>query len=134
MVSRIAWPSDATHPLDATMLAKCSNPSCSTRFLRLGNGRLFILETDPPRHSDKSERTEYFWLCEACSATTTLRIAEGERVVVVPLPEWIRDVSDANSLASRDPKKGLLLRSISLLSEHHEDRMSARWRAKRQAA
>jgi len=116
------------------MLAKCSNSSCFAPFRRLGNGRLFLLESDPPLHNHKSEGTEYFWLCDACSATMTLRLAEDERVVAVPLPEGIRNADDAVSLVSRDLKKGLLLRSVFLLSEYFEDRLSARWTAWHDAA
>jgi hypothetical protein len=116
------------------MLAKCSNPSCSARFLRLGNGRLFILEADPPRQTDKSEPTEYFWLCDHCSATMTLRLAEDERVVAVPLPVGIHKLPYGVSLVSRDLRKGLLLRSLFILSEHFDDRRRTRLKAKRQAA
>ena len=30
------------------MLAKCTNPSCSALFSHLAEGRLFLLETEPP--------------------------------------------------------------------------------------
>jgi len=114
--------SDATSRIgDVAMLAKCSNPSCSARFLRLGNGRLFILEADPPRHTDKSERPEYFWLCDACSAMMTLRLVEDARVVAVPFAGRRRKLSYGVSLASRDTGKGLLLHCVSLLSEHLDD-------------
>jgi hypothetical protein len=115
------------------MLAKCSNPSCSARFLRLGNGRLFILEADLPRQTDKSEPTEYFWLCDHCSARMTLRLAEDERVVAVPLPVGIHKLPYGVSLVSRDLRKGLLLRSF-ILSEHCDDRRGTLLKAKRQAA
>ena len=116
------------------MLARCSNPSCSAPFRRLGKGRLFLLEADPPLHTAKSQRTEYFWLCDACAATMTLRLAEDEKVVAVSLPEGIRNSDDGVSLVSRDLKKGLLLRSVFLLSEYFEDRLSARWTAWHDAA
>jgi hypothetical protein len=72
------------------------------------------------------EMEKYFWICDACSATMTLRLAEDERVVAVPLPEGIRDAHDGVSLVSRDRGIGLLLRSISPLSEYLEDRLSTR--------
>jgi hypothetical protein len=116
------------------MLAKCSNPSCFAPFLRLGIGRLYLLEADPPLHTDKFERTEYFWLCDACSATMTLRLTEDEKVAVVPLPKGIRKLPYGVSLVSRDPGKGLLLRSVSLLSKYFDDRPGTRWKARCQAA
>jgi len=119
---------------DAAMLAKCSNPSCSAPFLRLKNGRLFILQADSRCHLDQSERTEYFWLCDACSATMTLRVTEDERVAAVPLPEEIRRLPRGASLVSRHRGKGLLLRSVFLLSERFDDRSGTRLKPRHQAA
>jgi hypothetical protein len=52
------------------MLSNCSGPSCVAHFLHLGDGKLFRLinVSDPGR-------LEYFWLCNHCSATMTLRLA-----------------------------------------------------------
>ena len=56
------------------MPAKCANPSCLASSLHLADGRLFRLETDPPFRSSNARETECFWLCEPCSAETTLRL------------------------------------------------------------
>jgi len=103
------------------MLAKCSNPSCFTSFRYLNKGALFCLETDPPA-GEKSGPTQYFWLCERCSATMTSTLTENQIVVAIPLPERTRRVYSGISLMSSDRKKRLLLRSISLLSEPSGDR------------
>lgn len=109
------------------MLAKCSNPSCFATFRHLGNGKLFRLEGDPAQSASTSNRAEYFWLCDRCSSTMTLRLGEGETVVAVPIPEPIRGVPDGVALISEDRKRGLSLRSISSpLPKHLRERMGTR--------
>ncbi len=71
------------------MLAKCANPSCSASFLHLADGRLFRLETEPRFPRPNSRETEYFWLCEACSAGTTLRLTLDGRVVATALADAV---------------------------------------------
>jgi len=128
-VFRLQWPY-----WGAVMLAKCSNPSCFALFRYLDKGTLFRLEPEPAFPSDKLRRTEYFWLCERCSVNMTLALAEDQRVAAVPVPEQIRGVRNTVSLVSRDRQRGLLLRSISFLSEHFDDRSRSRSKARHQAA
>ena len=100
------------------MLAKCSNPLCSAKFLHLKEGRLFRLESDPALHSSESDRLEYFWLCPRCSPTMALRLSEDGTVVTVLLPERIRgvpgDVASKNdaSTASLDELKTQMFLAI----------------------
>jgi hypothetical protein len=101
------------------MLSKCSNPTCSTPFLYLHEGRLFLLECDLEHSASISSGGEYFWLCERCSRVMTLRLGEDERVVAVAIPEPICSVPDGVALISVNRKRGLLLRSISSLSPEH---------------
>ena len=109
------------------MLAKCSNPSCFAPFRYLEKGRLFRLEADPPLRASTSNRAEYFWLCDRCSSTMTLRLGEDETVLAVPLPDPIRSIPDGVALISVDRKKGLLLRSVRFpLSEQLRDRTRTR--------
>ncbi len=101
------------------MLAKCSNPSCFAPFRYLQEGRLFRLESDPALRTGNCSHVEYFWLCDRCSSTMTLRLGERETVVAVPVPEPIRGVPDDAALISSDRKRGLLLRNVRFpLSEH----------------
>jgi hypothetical protein len=73
------------------MLSKCANPSCSNSFLYLHDGKLFrmdvIAENEAPRAEGKkhSQRIEYFWLCNECAASMTLRYRDGSGVVAIPL-------------------------------------------------
>ncbi len=82
-----------------TMLSHCANPRCARPFLRLGQGRLFLVETEtainpvdttaplspyarrPPRHVDR------YWLCERCAEISTLVHDRDRGIVLVPLPQ-----------------------------------------------
>ena len=72
------------------MLTKCANSSCSASFLRFDEGTLFRLETEPTLES-KAKKTEYFWLCEHCSAGMTLRLAQDGSIVAAEPREAPRD-------------------------------------------
>lgn len=72
------------------MLAKCANPSCTTPFQYLRDGKLFQMETGlggPHPTSDKkpARRIEYFWLCSRCATEMTLAYESGKGVIAVPL-------------------------------------------------
>lgn len=72
------------------MLAKCANPSCTTPFHYLRDGKLFQMETGlggPQAVGDKKpiHRIEYFWLCSQCSTEVTLAYERGKGVVAIPL-------------------------------------------------
>jgi hypothetical protein len=66
------------------MLSQCSNPQCRKPFLRLGQGKLFLVETErvtkpgesaaPPfvRARKLQRRVEHYWLCDGCAAEWTL--------------------------------------------------------------
>ena len=99
------------------MLAKCANPSCFRSFLHLREGRLFRLEGDPSLCSSNSPTVsgynivEYFWLCDACSTSMTLRLDEKGTVAAEPLSERAHDHPRDFAIISRH--KGMLLRSVS---------------------
>ena len=72
------------------MLAKCANPSCTTPFHYLRDGRLFQMETGlggPQLVGEKkpAHKVEYFWLCNRCSTDLTLAYEPGKGVIAVPL-------------------------------------------------
>jgi hypothetical protein len=100
------------------MLAKCANPSCSASFRHLADGRLFRLETEPRFPSPSSRETEYFWLCDACSAETTLSLTLDGRAVATGLSEALCNSSYV-ALNAVDRVHGAFLRSISFLSRTH---------------
>jgi hypothetical protein len=80
------------------MLAKCANPACSTKFLRLTEGKLFQVETEFSVRSanrkckglvkaNPRRRTEHFWLCAECAPFVTLAFDQREGILTVPLPQ-----------------------------------------------
>jgi hypothetical protein len=91
------------------VLSKCANPSCSTSFLYLRDGRLFEADVDTgevrpvlelsaefdakiARHAGTSEvelrpdtKKELFWLCGSCCRTRTIMFAKNGGLALVPL-------------------------------------------------
>ena len=101
------------------MVAKCSNPSCSTLFRYLKDGTLFRLESNPTLPPSKSDRVEYFWLCNHCSSTMTLSLREDETVVTAPLPQRILGAAEDAVLTRADRDRAVWLRNVtSLLPKH----------------
>ena len=89
------------------MLSRCANSQCSKPFLRLREGKLFLVETDrltkpggpvaPPfvRARQLQRQVEHYWLCDDCAVQWTL-VYEGERgVVLAPLRRPVASVSAA---------------------------------------
>jgi len=65
------------------MLSHCANSQCSKPFLKLREGRLFLVETSSvePATLDKRaappqrkapKHVEHFWLCDQCASLWTL--------------------------------------------------------------
>jgi hypothetical protein len=70
------------------MLSKCANPTCSTTFRYLHEGRLYVIDPRKglaghrPKCSSKYGQLEFAWLCSSCSLYLTIQIDEefGTRV------------------------------------------------------
>jgi hypothetical protein len=78
------------------MISKCANPSCSTSFLYLHEGKLFRIDMEAvtdghttfgvdPELKKPVRRTEFFWLCHECSRKMTLGFEKGVGVKTIPL-------------------------------------------------
>jgi hypothetical protein len=79
------------------MLSQCANASCRKPFLKLREGKLFLVETDrltkpgesvsPPfvRARQKQRLVEHFWLCDSCAALFTLVYDRERGVALAPL-------------------------------------------------
>jgi hypothetical protein len=76
------------------MLSHCANSQCSKPFLRLKDGKLFLVEierlnkrgeTAGPRPRLQSQNVERFWLCNECAAKWTLAFDRERGVMLVPL-------------------------------------------------
>lgn len=102
------------------MLAKCANGSCPATFLHLAVGRLYRLETDAPVWSSNVKETEYFWLCDHCSARVTLRITADGRVIATELADELCN-GPYVALNSVDRENRAFLRSISFLPRSHPE-------------
>ena len=95
------------------MLSQCANARCSKPFLRLREGKLFLVETDrlakpgeaaaPPfvRARQQHRHVEHYWLCDACAAQWTLIYDRDEGVALAPLRRPAMGVAVAMS-ASRN--------------------------------
>lgn len=74
------------------MLSKCANPYCSTPFVYLREGKIFIVEsgsqpTGP--HLAKSQpatRVEHFWLCGRCATEMTVKPDRPHGIKIVSKP------------------------------------------------
>jgi hypothetical protein len=79
------------------MLSHCANSRCSRPFLRLRQGKLFLVETESvaksreltapcaPRTRPQPRRVERYWLCDECAAVWTLVHDRKQGIVLVPL-------------------------------------------------
>jgi hypothetical protein len=91
------------------MVAKCFNPSCTTAFRYLADGKLFRLENDVALR-ESNFKTEYFWLCKSCSQTMTLSISDEGDIVPAAQSEPIHPGGDPSA---RNRDRGLLLARVS---------------------
>lgn len=74
------------------MLDKCANPSCSTPFIYLREGKVFMMEHKShsrvrpggPLLVKPASQVEHFWLCGPCSAEMTVTYDRDHGVAVVP--------------------------------------------------
>lgn len=78
------------------MLSRCANSQCSKPFLRLGEGKLFLVETDrlnkpgesaPPfvRARQQQRCVEHYWLCDDCATQWTLVYEQDRGIALAPL-------------------------------------------------
>jgi hypothetical protein len=91
------------------MLSRCANGQCSKAFLRLREGKLFLVETDrlakpgesagPPfvRARQKQRQVEHFWLCDDCAALYTLIYDRERGVGLVPLRRPVATATAASA-------------------------------------
>ena len=78
------------------MLSQCANSKCSKPFLRLREGRLFLVETNSLEPSGLKKRAataqrktpkhiEHFWLCDQCASLWTLVPHTSLGIALIPL-------------------------------------------------
>lgn len=79
------------------MLSQCANSQCGKPFLKLREGKLFLVETDrlakpgepaaPPfiRARQQQRCVEHFWLCDECAVQWTLVYDAENGIGLAPL-------------------------------------------------
>ncbi|HLV88188.1 MAG TPA: hypothetical protein VKV39_14475 [Candidatus Sulfotelmatobacter sp.] len=86
------------------MLSQCANSQCARPFLKLREGKLFLVETDrlskpgeaaPPfvRARQLLRQVEHFWLCDSCAQLYTLIYDRERGVVLAALPRPVNSVT-----------------------------------------
>jgi hypothetical protein len=89
---------------EVEMLSQCANSQCSKPFLRLREGKLFLVETGHPEklgqakadvvyHTrDMQPHVERFWLCDQCATHWTLIYDRERGVLLAPLRKPVASV------------------------------------------
>jgi hypothetical protein len=92
---------------EGLMLSHCANLECSRPFLRLRQGKLFLVETEfaakpgemrvpmSPRVRHQPRRVERYWLCDQCAEVWTLVHERNRGIVLVALPRQLVGASVA---------------------------------------
>lgn len=106
----------------AVMVAKCTNPSCSTAFHHLEEGTLFRLEADSTLRLSNPMMPEYYWLCRNCSAAMTLHISKEGKVIPVALPAPVHGGPSGSDFIASMRQEGLLLSCVSFSTDRHRRR------------
>ncbi|HVN20966.1 MAG TPA: hypothetical protein VMU05_19425 [Dongiaceae bacterium] len=87
------------------MLSHCANAQCRKPFLRLRDGKLFLVETDrltkpgrpaaPPfvRARQQARQVEHFWLCDDCATHWTLVYDRERGISLMPLKQRAANAS-----------------------------------------
>jgi len=88
------------------MLSRCANDQCCKPFLKLREGKLFLVETDqltkagtsaPPfvRARKQQRMVEHYWLCDKCATQWTLTYDRKQGVALAPLRRPTNSVAAA---------------------------------------
>lgn len=95
------------------MLSRCANDQCGKPFLRLRDGKLFLVETErltkpgqsvsPPfiRARQPQRQVEHYWLCDDCATQWTLVYDREHGVALAPLRKPIAAATAAAAAAAR---------------------------------
>lgn len=93
------------------MLSRCANTNCGRPFLRLREGKLFLVETGrkiqrgeavaPPfvRARKQQRLVEHYWLCDSCAEQWTLAYDESGGIVLMPLKRPVTTTASESGTA-----------------------------------
>ena len=96
------------------MLSHCANSTCSRPFLRLRQGKLFLVETEfvgrsgelrappAPYMRQQPRRVERYWLCDRCAEVWTLVHDRRQGIVLLALPRQAFSTSAATVAEYRE--------------------------------
>ncbi len=96
------------------MLSHCANLQCRKPFLRLRDGKLFLVETDrlpkpgetsvPPfvRARQQARQVEHYWLCDDCASQWTLVYDQEQGVSLMPLKRLAASAASPTKAAQCD--------------------------------
>jgi hypothetical protein len=85
------------------MLSHCANTRCSKPFLKLREGKLFIVETElggqpgeaeppPLLRARAKQRVERYWLCNPCAIEWTLIYDREQGILLAPARRSVASV------------------------------------------
>ncbi|HYM78418.1 MAG TPA: hypothetical protein VE377_20760 [Candidatus Dormibacteraeota bacterium] len=95
------------------MLSHCANTGCGKPFLKLREGKLFLVETErlpkpgtsvaPPfvRARQQQRQVEHYWLCDECATQWTLMYDREHGVALAPLRRPAANVPAPAAAAAR---------------------------------
>jgi hypothetical protein len=87
------------------MLSQCANANCGKPFLKLREGKLFLVETDrfskpgesasPPflRARQQPRLVEHYWLCDDCAPLWTLLYDREKGISLAPVRRPLMEVA-----------------------------------------
>jgi hypothetical protein len=102
-----------SQPVEGFVLSHCANPQCLRPFLRLRQGKLFLVETEcaaqagelsPPSSPcmrRQPRRVERYWLCDQCAEVWTLVHEPNHGIMLLPLRRAVAGAGLAMGAVSR---------------------------------
>ncbi|HET9697222.1 MAG TPA: hypothetical protein VFP40_10180 [Terriglobales bacterium] len=77
-------------------VSRCANPECKSKFVRFGDGELFVFPLTDPQAWDlpKHVKQKVYWLCDHCCSKFYVRLDRRHKAAqVVHRPESTRRVA-----------------------------------------
>jgi hypothetical protein len=108
---------------EVEMLSQCANSQCSKPFLKLREGKLFLVETGRPERPGHFKtdgvfharaiqpRIERFWLCDECAILWTLIHDRQQGILLAPLRKPMATVPLPAEGSRKRPGLALLTRA-----------------------
>lgn len=83
------------------MLSHCANSQCGKPFLKLREGKLFLVERERVTGENipaalvraQQHLIEHFWLCDECATRWTLVYHREQGITLMPLPRPVANVA-----------------------------------------